>query len=124
MENALINKKYNYLFTGDNIDVLEFNLDFNYQYVYPYDQLHGVFKRLPEATMIKFQENATEEANKKEKSNEMKLTFSKAAEDGVISGAEHKQILQSRKFFLENYTEQLQNGAVAVSYTHLRAHET
>lgn len=112
MENALINKKYNYLFTGDNIDVLEFNLDFNYQYVYPYDQLHGVFKRLPEATMIKFQENATEEANKKQVSNEMKLTFSKAAEDGVISGAEHKQILQARKFFLENYTEQLQSGAV------------
>ena len=112
MENAIINKKYNYLYTGDNIDVLEFNLEFNYQYVYPYDQLHGVFKRLPEATMVKFQENAQEEANKKEKSNQMKLTFSKAAEDGVIDDLEHLQILSARRFFLENYSSQLTSGAV------------
>lgn len=123
MQNAVLSKKYSYLYTGDNIDVMDFDLTYNFQYVYPYDQLHGIFKDLPDAMRSKILNRAKDLARHDKAKNEMKIDFNKMAQDGKIDEVENRQILQARRRFLQEYTSVLEAGAVEPDAGTLIAYE-
>jgi hypothetical protein len=124
MQNASLTKKYSYHYTGDNLDVMDFDLTYNFQYVFPYDQLHGIFKNLPDALRDRILKSAND-FNKHEKAkNEMKVDFDKMAEDGNISQSENRQILEARRFFLNQYREVLEDGTVEPDSDTLQAYKS
>ena len=124
MQNASLTKKYSYHYSGDNIDVMDFDLTYNFQYVFPYDQLHGIFKNLPDALRDRIIKSANDFSKHEKAKNEMKVDFDKMAEDGNISQSENRQILEARRFFLNQYTEVLQDGAVEPDSETLQAYKS
>jgi hypothetical protein len=124
MQNAQLSKKYSYHYTGQNLDVIDFDLTYNFQYVYPYDQLHGIFKDLPDALRNRILNRSKDLAKHKKAQNELKVDFDKMAEDGVIDANENRRILQARGRFLQEYTDVIEDGSVEPDNGTLMAYET
>ena len=124
MQNAQLSKKYSYHYTGQNLDVLDFDLTYNFQYVFPYDQLHGIFKDMPDALRDKIINRAKDLSKHKQAQNEMKVDFDKMAEDGVIDAAENRRILEARRRFLQEYTTVIEDGTVEPDSGTLVAYES
>lgn len=115
-EDRRIRKRYDYNFTGINIDVLNFDLEYNYQYVYGLDTLTGLYNKYGD---VFFSDITNEQLNSQKRIDEARAKsgqasnyWSAANKDGKITGEEKFQIAQLRYEILKKAREMLQQPGV------------
>ena len=111
-----IRKRYDYNFTGVNLDVLNFDLNYNYQYVYGLDTLTGLYNKYGD---VFFSDITNEQLNSQKKIDEARAKSGKASnywsaanKDGEITAQEKFQIAQLRYEILKKAREMLQQPGV------------
>ena len=113
-DRKVLTKHYKYFFTGENLDVLNFDIQYNFQYVYPYDSLQGLYNKYPSHfRLTKEDRNFIAERNKLQETMDNSATkWNAATKDGKIDRDEEYDLLVSRRLFLENYLAKVQSGEV------------
>ena len=115
-EQRAIRKRYDYNFTGINLDVLNFDLQYNYQYVYGLDTLTGLYNKYGD---IFFSDLTNEQLNSQKKIDEARAKggqasnyWSAANQDGEITAEEKFRIAQYRYEILKKTRELLNQPGV------------
>jgi len=115
-EKRAIRKRYDYNFTGVNLDVLNFDLQYNYQYVYGLDTLTGLYNKYGD---IFFSDITNEQLNSQKKIDEARAKggqssnyWSAANKDGEITAEEKFRIAQYRYEILKKTRELLNQPGV------------
>ena len=115
-EKRAIRKRYDYNFTGVNLDVLNFDLQYNYQYVYGLDTLTGLYNKYGD---IFFSDITNEQLNSQKKIDEARAKggqssnyWSTANKDGEITAEEKFRIAQYRYEILKKTRELLNQPGV------------
>ena len=111
-----IRKRYDYNFTGVNLDVLNFDLNYNYQYVYGLDTLTGLYNKYGD---VFFSDITNEQLNSQKKIDEARAKSGKASnywsaanKDGEITSEEKFRIAQFRYEILKKTRELLNQPGV------------
>tara|TARA_B100001093_G_scaffold320072_1_gene305348 strand:- start:5122 stop:8004 length:2883 start_codon:yes stop_codon:yes gene_type:complete len=113
-ERKVLTKHYKYHFTGENLDVLNFDIQYNFQYVYPYDSLQGLYNKYPSHFRLSKEDREfINTRNKlKETMDNSATKWNASTKDGKVDRAEEHDLLVSRRLFLENYLAKVQSGEV------------
>ena len=125
-EERSIRKRYDYNFTGVNLDVLNFDLQYNYQYVYGLDTLTGLYNKYGD---IFFSDITNEQLNSQKKIDEARAKggqasnyWSAANKDGEITAEEKFRIAQYRYEILKKTRELLNQPGVEPDANTLQAY--
>ena len=125
-EKRAIRKRYDYNFTGVNLDVLNFDLQYNYQYVYGLDTLTGLYNKYGD---IFFSDITNEQLNSQKKIDEARAKggqasnyWSAANKDGEITAEEKFAIAQYRYQILKKTRELLNQPGVEPDANTLKAY--
>jgi hypothetical protein len=125
-EERSIRKRYDYNFTGVNLDVLNFDLQYNYQYVYGLDTLTGLYNKYGD---IFFSDLTNEQLNSQKKIDEARAKggqgsnyWSAANKDGEITAEEKFRIAQYRYEILKKTRELLNQPGVEPDANTLQAY--
>lgn len=125
-EQRAIRKRYDYNFTGINLDVLNFDLQYNYQYVYGLDTLTGLYNKYGD---IFFSDLTKDQLNSQKKIDEARAKggqasnyWSAANKDGEITAEEKFAIAQYRYQILKQTKELLNQPGVEPDANTLKAY--
>jgi len=113
-DRKILTKHYKYHFTGENLDVLNFDIQYNFQYVYPYDSLQGLYNKYPSHFRLTKEDRdfIAERDKLKERMDNSATKWNAATKDGKIDRDEEHDLLVSRRIFLENYMAKVTSGEV------------
>jgi len=90
-------KRYDYFYTGLNLDVLNFDINYNFQYVYGLDTVVGLFNKYGNQFYSKFiTENSSQKKIDSLGATKMSNTFDTFVKDGELDGNEKFQIAKYR----------------------------
>jgi len=108
-------KRYDYFNTGTNIDVLNFDINYNFQYVFGLDTVVGLYNKYSE----QFNSIIPREASSQKKIDEINSnnkrnqnTWNNAILDDKVDFSENYAILKAREQILNTTRERFLNGTV------------
>ena len=116
-------KRYDYFNTGINLDVITFDLQYNFQYVYGLDTVVGLYNKYGKEFYSKFQEKNSSQA-KMDKAGAISSQADWAAKtkDGVITQQEELAIASHRYNVLRKSREAYTLGGVEPDANTLKAY--
>ena len=119
-------KRYDYFNTGMNIDVTNFDINYNFQYVYGLDTMVGLFNKYSDAfnTAINTQNTSNQLINNaKETKQIVDKEWNSASGDGVLTSGEKYSIKKLQEKNLQNIKQMWDSGAVEPDANTLEAYE-
>jgi len=125
LETGRLVKRYDYFNTGTNLDVLNFDINYNFQYVFGLDTLVGLYNKYSD----QFGTLLNREASSQRQIDEVAAnatrnqdTWNNAIEDNQIDFGENYAILSARRDILNSTRERFLNGTVEPDANTLQAY--
>ena len=105
-------KRYDYFYTGLNLDVINFDINYNFQYVYGLDTVVGLFNKYGNQFYSKFKtENSSQKKIDSLGAVKMTNTFDDYTKDGVLDGNEKFELAKYRYNILRKTREIYMNSS-------------
>lgn len=125
LETGRLVKRYDYFNTGTNLDVLNFDINYNFQYVFGLDTLVGLYNKYSD----QFGTLVNREASSQRQIDEVAAnatrnqdTWNNAILDDQIDFGENYAILSARRDILNSTRERFLNGTVEPDANTLQAY--